>query len=240
MVRTLVAVGAGRPARPDGLSHGGRRRAAGEPDRADRAAPHAASRRAGPGQLPERSRASAGCWRTGWWMRSSSPRRPRCFPSSPSCGAGCPACRSCAYGPFRPDDGELLLACRKHAVPVAVEGVDDAVVGEMVARTSVTAERRRALADAPRIAPAHRAAAALGLEPPARRGRAAGPHHRAGPASRGEPRAPLPPVRRRRRAQSQASDRPHPDRLRGPAAGQPRLLRSRRSSGCSTSPRRAT
>ena len=56
-----------------------------------------------------------------------------------------------AYAPFRPDDGELLLACRKHAVPVAVEGVDDAVVGEMVVRTSVTAERRRALADAPRI-----------------------------------------------------------------------------------------
>jgi AraC-like DNA-binding protein len=56
-----------------------------------------------------------------------------------------------AYAPFRPDDGELLLACRKHAVPVAVEGVDDAVVGEMVVRTSVTAERRLALADAPRI-----------------------------------------------------------------------------------------
>ena len=56
-----------------------------------------------------------------------------------------------AYAPFRPDDGELLLACRKHAVPVAVEGVDDAVVGEMVVRTSLTAERRRALADAPRI-----------------------------------------------------------------------------------------
>jgi AraC-like DNA-binding protein len=55
------------------------------------------------------------------------------------------------YAPFRPDDGELLLACRKHAVPVAVEGVDDAVVGEMVIRVSVTAERRRALADAPRM-----------------------------------------------------------------------------------------
>src|SRR5688572_2238387 len=44
------------------------------------------------------------------------------------------------YAPFRPDDGELLLACRRHGVPVAVEGVDDAVVGEMVSRTSVTAE----------------------------------------------------------------------------------------------------
>jgi AraC-like DNA-binding protein len=57
-----------------------------------------------------------------------------------------------AYAPFRPDDGELLLACRKHAVTsVAVEGVDDAVVGEMVARVSLTAERRRALAEAPRM-----------------------------------------------------------------------------------------
>jgi AraC-like DNA-binding protein len=57
-----------------------------------------------------------------------------------------------AYAPFRPDDGELLLACRRHALAsVAVEGVDDAVVGEMVMRASLTAERRRALADAPRM-----------------------------------------------------------------------------------------
>jgi AraC-like DNA-binding protein len=56
------------------------------------------------------------------------------------------------YAPFRPDDGELLLACRRQAVAsVAVEGVDDAVVGEMVARVSLTAQRRRALAEAPRI-----------------------------------------------------------------------------------------
>ena len=56
-----------------------------------------------------------------------------------------------AFAAFRPDDGELLLACRKHAVPVAVEGVDDAVVGEMVVRASLTAERRRELAEAPRM-----------------------------------------------------------------------------------------
>jgi AraC-like DNA-binding protein len=57
-----------------------------------------------------------------------------------------------AYGAFRPDDGEMLLACRTHAVAsVAVEGVDDAVVGEIVARSSVTEARRRALADAPRV-----------------------------------------------------------------------------------------
>jgi AraC-like DNA-binding protein len=57
-----------------------------------------------------------------------------------------------AYAPFRPDDGELLLACRKHAVAsIAVEGVDDAVIGDMVTRVSLTAERRRALAEAPRM-----------------------------------------------------------------------------------------
>lgn len=57
-----------------------------------------------------------------------------------------------AYAPFRPDDGEVLLACRNHAVAgVAVEGVDDPVVGDMVVRSSVTAARRRALADAPRV-----------------------------------------------------------------------------------------
>jgi len=57
-----------------------------------------------------------------------------------------------AYAPFRPDDGELLLACRRHEVAsVAVEGVDDPVVGEMVARSSITAARRCALAEAPRM-----------------------------------------------------------------------------------------
>jgi transcriptional regulator GlxA family with amidase domain len=57
-----------------------------------------------------------------------------------------------AYAPFRPDDGELLLTCRRHTVAsVVVEGVDDPLVGELVMRTSLTAERRSALADAPRM-----------------------------------------------------------------------------------------
>ncbi len=56
-----------------------------------------------------------------------------------------------AYGQFRPDDGELLLACRHAVSSVAVEGVDDPIVGDLVVRSSVTAERRRALAEAPRI-----------------------------------------------------------------------------------------
>ncbi len=63
-----------------------------------------------------------------------------------------PAIPIVAYAPFRPDDGELLLACRRHAVTsVAVEGVDDAVVGDMVVRHSLAAERRAALAGAPRL-----------------------------------------------------------------------------------------
>jgi AraC-like DNA-binding protein len=56
-----------------------------------------------------------------------------------------------AYAPFRPDDGALLLACRQAVSSVAVEGVDDPILGDLVARSSVTAERRRALADAPRM-----------------------------------------------------------------------------------------
>jgi AraC-like DNA-binding protein len=56
-----------------------------------------------------------------------------------------------AYAPFRPDDGELLLACRHTISAVAVEGVDDPVVGELVIRSSMTAQRRQALAEAPRV-----------------------------------------------------------------------------------------
>jgi AraC-like DNA-binding protein len=63
-----------------------------------------------------------------------------------------PAVPVIAYAPFRPDDGELLLACRLHDVAaVVVEGVDDPVVGDLVLRWSITAERRRALRDAPRL-----------------------------------------------------------------------------------------
>jgi AraC-like DNA-binding protein len=56
-----------------------------------------------------------------------------------------------AYAPFRPDDGQLLLACRQTVSSVAVEGVDDSIVGELVVRSSITSERRRALAEAPRM-----------------------------------------------------------------------------------------
>jgi AraC-like DNA-binding protein len=57
-----------------------------------------------------------------------------------------------AYAPFRPDDGELLAACERQAVAAfAVEGVDDAVVGDLVLRCSLTTARRQALADGPRL-----------------------------------------------------------------------------------------
>lgn len=57
-----------------------------------------------------------------------------------------------AYAPFRPDDGEALLECRRQGVAaLAVEGVDDAVLGELVRRVSLVASRRRALTDAPRL-----------------------------------------------------------------------------------------
>ena len=63
-----------------------------------------------------------------------------------------PAIPIIACAPFRPDDGDLLAACRAQGVAaVVVEGVDDAVVGELVRRVSLAAVRRKALADAPRL-----------------------------------------------------------------------------------------
>lgn len=56
-----------------------------------------------------------------------------------------------AYGSYRADDGALLLEQRASGViDVAVEGVDDAVIGELVLRNTLTAARTRDLADAPR------------------------------------------------------------------------------------------
>ncbi len=54
--------------------------------------------------------------------------------------------------PFKPDDGQLLLDCRAAgAAQVLVQGVDNAVAGELVVRVSAAAERRKALADATRL-----------------------------------------------------------------------------------------
>lgn len=76
---------------------------------------------------------------------------PQFLPELASLRAALPAIPIVAYGPFRPDDGDLLLACYRHAITsVAVEGVDDPVIGDIVVRHSLTAERRAALAMGPR------------------------------------------------------------------------------------------
>ena len=77
--------------------------------------------------------------------------RPALMPALSQLRARLPLVPVVAYGAFKPDDGELLLACRQAASSVAVEGVDDPIVGELVSRSSLTAERRRALAEAPRV-----------------------------------------------------------------------------------------
>ena len=183
MVRTLVAVGAGR-SRP-----AAERRARGLTVAAiaalleSRAALLALRRtlpKSGPGVVACRTpaalrpaaRAPAGR------RHRALPRARRSCPTSPSSGASCPASRSWPTRPFRPDDGELLLACRRHAVAsVAVEGVDDPIVGDMVMRSSITAERRRALADAPRMLRLTEPLQQAAWDRAGGRGRAADPHH---------------------------------------------------------------
>jgi AraC-like DNA-binding protein len=59
------------------------------------------------------------------------------------------------YAPFRPDDGEILEQCCRQGSGVAVEGVDDAFLGDMIGRMSLSAERRQAMADAPRVLRLH-------------------------------------------------------------------------------------
>lgn len=57
-----------------------------------------------------------------------------------------------AYGVFRSEDAELIQAWhRLDLAAVAVEGVDDPVVGDLVTRQSISERRRAALAGAPRM-----------------------------------------------------------------------------------------
>jgi AraC-like DNA-binding protein len=63
-----------------------------------------------------------------------------------------PAVAVLAYARFRPDDGTLLVECHRTGIRAAlVEGVDDPILGEAIARSSLTAERRAGLAAAPRL-----------------------------------------------------------------------------------------
>lgn len=57
-----------------------------------------------------------------------------------------------AFAPFRPDDGQMLADCQAHAVALLlVDGVDNAVAGELIVRHSAAAERRRAMQEAVRV-----------------------------------------------------------------------------------------
>ncbi len=56
------------------------------------------------------------------------------------------------YSRFRADDGTLLRACWEAGVrEFVVQGVDEPVVGDLIASRSLTGAWRRALADAPRL-----------------------------------------------------------------------------------------
>ena len=249
MVRTLVAIGAGR-SRP-------RTAAAARARRADAWPPSPRCSRAG----PPCSRCAARCRQSG--ARASSPaatpaalrrvleRRlvdavvlcpePRRSPTSPSSGR---AARRSRSWPTR-RSGPTTASCSSPAGAtrwrrVAVEGVDDPIVGDMVMRAldhrgaPPRAGRRAAHAPAHRAAPAGRLGRAVGeVERPVR---TTDPRQ----AAQGEPGAPLPPVRRGRRAQSQAGDRPRPASPAPPSCSPTPASPSPPSCGCSTSPPPAT
>lgn len=57
-----------------------------------------------------------------------------------------------ALSAFRPDDGTLLIDCRRAGMAgVLVEGVDDGAAGELIRARAASSRRRAALADAPRM-----------------------------------------------------------------------------------------
>ncbi|HTO73541.1 MAG TPA: AraC family transcriptional regulator [Gemmatimonadales bacterium] len=55
------------------------------------------------------------------------------------------------WGGIRPDDGDALVAWTCAGATVLVEGVDDAVAGELLKRATLAAERRRQLAEGPKL-----------------------------------------------------------------------------------------
>jgi AraC-like DNA-binding protein len=66
--------------------------------------------------------------------------------------AGYPGIPWIAFAPFKPDDGRLLVDCHASTVAlVLVDGVDNAVAGELVVRASAAALRRQALGEACRM-----------------------------------------------------------------------------------------
>jgi AraC-like DNA-binding protein len=72
-------------------------------------------------------------------------------PEALALGARFPRIPMYAFSAFRPEDGQLLDACRRRGWGVLVEGIDNAVAGEWVAARAGQRLRRGALADAPRL-----------------------------------------------------------------------------------------
>jgi len=56
-----------------------------------------------------------------------------------------------AFSSFRPDDGGLLVACRRAGVRILQGGVDEAVSGEVIASRTASRRRRAELRDAPAL-----------------------------------------------------------------------------------------
>lgn len=67
------------------------------------------------------------------------------------CRAAWPLVPRFAYAAFRPDDAELLADCVGADARPIVEGVEDAVAGELILPLTASAARERALAAAPRL-----------------------------------------------------------------------------------------
>lgn len=80
------------------------------------------------------------------------PRVPGAVEALGRCREAWPQVPRFAYAGFRPDDGDLLVRCLETggATPM-VEGVEDAVVGDVLLPRTASAQRLAALAAAPRL-----------------------------------------------------------------------------------------
>ena len=209
MSRTLVAVGAGRPSPRRGRLRGRLTVAAIAALLDSRGAVTALRRsllRGGPGVVSRRAAADL--------RRTLNHRvveavvfapRPGMLEEFSSLRAEFPAIPVVAYAPFRPDDGDVLAVCHRHRVAaVAVEGVDDAVIGELVRRASLAADGPCPGRRAP-PAPADRAAPTQRLGDTGAAGITADADPPPGTTAGCLPRAPVAPIRGGRRSQPQAS-----------------------------------
>jgi AraC-like DNA-binding protein len=80
------------------------------------------------------------------------PRMPGALDVLRGCRTTFPGVPRFAYAPFRPDEAELLVACvRGAAAHPIVEGVEDAVLAELILPRTASAARLASLAAAPRL-----------------------------------------------------------------------------------------